>query len=144
MVLHQMSELHQRNKLIVYLFWSCLLLGIGAIIQYPDAILAIASASVPFGILCSILVWRRIATPYIMYIAAIGFNIISFFFIRSTDDIINSLILYLGLGIVSLYHNYRPLLLYGIVSWITLNYFLMTKSTYASVNGIGVNAFSFF
>lgn len=141
MVLHQMSELHQRNKLIVYLFWSCLLLGIGAIIQYPDAILAIASASVPFGILCSILVWRRIATPYIMYIAAIGFNIISFFFIHSTDDIINSLILYLGLGIVSLYHNYRPLLLYGVISWITLNYFLMTKSTYASVNGIGVNAF---
>lgn len=141
MIMNQMSELHQRNKLIIYLFWGCLLLGIGAIIQYPDAIIAIASASVPFGLICTVLVWRHIATPYIMYIAAIGFNLIAFFFIHSTDDIINSLILYLGLGIVSLYHSYRPLILYGVISAITLNYFLITKASYASVNGVGVNAF---
>ncbi|WP_438348510.1 methyl-accepting chemotaxis protein [Paenibacillus sp. FA6] len=136
-----LSELHRRNKLIVWLFWGCLLLGVAAVIRFPQAVIAAVSSGVPLGLLFTVLVWRRLATSYIMYIAALGFNVISFFFIYATDDIINTLILYLGLGIVSLYHNYRPLLLNGVISTIMLNYFLATKLSYASIDPIGVNAF---
>lgn len=141
MVSNQLSELHQRNKLIVWLLWGCLLLGVGANYNYPHNIITIISAGTPLALLCTALVWRRLATSYMMYITTLGFNVISFFFIDATSNIINMLILYLGLGIVSLYHNYRPLILNGVISAIMINYFMMTKDSYASVDPIGVNAF---
>ncbi|MNO32096.1 Methyl-accepting chemotaxis protein McpB [compost metagenome] len=139
MALNQMSELHQRNKLIIYLFWGCLLFGSISLYRFPQTIIAIMSAAVPLGLLCTVLIWKRLATPYIMYITAIGFNIITYFYIDAGTSIISTFILYWGLGIVSLYHNYRPLLLNGVLSWILLNYFLMTKPIYASVDVLRMN-----
>ena len=141
MVSNQLSELHQRNKLIVWLLWGCLLLGIGANYNYPNTIITLLSAGTPLALLCTILVWRRLAPAYMMYVTSLGFNVIAFFFIDTTSNIINMLIIYLGLGIVSLYHNYRPLVVNGVLSAIMINYFLMTKDSYASVDPIGVNAF---
>lgn len=139
MILNQMSELHQRNKLIVYLFWGCLLLGTVALFRSPQTIIAIMSAAVPLGLLCTVLLWKRLATPYIMYIVAFGFNIITYFYIDAGTNIISTIILYWGLGLVSLYHNYRPLLLNGVVSWFLLNYFIMTKPAFASVDVLRIN-----
>jgi methyl-accepting chemotaxis protein len=76
-----------------------------------------------------------------MYITAIGFNIITYFYIDAGANIISTLILYWGLGIVSLYHNYRPLLLNGVIACILLNYFLMTKPAFESVDALSVNVF---
>ncbi len=124
----------------MYLFWGCLLLGSISLYRFPQTIISIMSAALPLGLLCTILIWKRVATPYIMYITAIGFNIISYFYIDAGTNIISTFILYWGLGIVSLYHNYRPLLLNGVMSWILLNYFLMTKPIYASVDVLRINA----
>lgn len=141
MPLNQMSELHKRNKLIIYLFWGCLLFGSISLYRFPQTIMAIISAAVPLGLLCTVLIWKRVATPYIMYITAIGFNIITYFYIDAGANIISTLILYWGLGIVSLYHNYRPLLLNGVIACILLNYFLMTKPAFESVDALSVNVF---
>ncbi|KAA1187561.1 methyl-accepting chemotaxis protein [Paenibacillus sp. B2(2019)] len=141
MPLNQMSELHQRNKLIIYLFWGCLLFGSISLYRFPQTIMAIISAAVPLGLLCTVLIWKRVATPYIMYITAIGFNIITYFYIDAGANIISTLILYWGLGIVSLYHNYRPLFLNGVIACILLNYFLMTKPAFESVDALSVNVF---
>lgn len=138
--MNQMSELHQRNKLIMYLFWGCLLFGSISLYRFPQTIIAIMSAAVPLGFLCTVLIWKRVATPYIMYITAVGFNVITYFYIDAGTSVISIFILYWGLGIVSMYHNYRPLLLNGVLSLILLNYFLMTKPIYASVDVLRINA----
>ncbi|MHA0856932.1 methyl-accepting chemotaxis protein [Paenibacillus sp. CMAA1364] len=141
MISNQLSELHQRNKLIVWLLWGCILLGVGSSLQFPQSAIIILSSGVPLATLCTLLVWKRMATPYIMYISAIGFNISSFFFIYATNSILNLLILFLGLGIISLYHNYRPLLVNGILSVVILNYVFITKPIYDDQDLISVNAF---
>jgi methyl-accepting chemotaxis protein len=141
MALNPMSELHQRNKLIIYLFWGCLLFGSISLYRYPQTIIAILSAAVPLGLLCTVLIWKRVAVPYMMYITAIGFNLITYFYIDAGTNVISTFILFWGLGIVSLYHNYRPLLLNGVVSCLLLNYFLMTKPTFASVDILSINVF---
>ncbi|RSK26072.1 methyl-accepting chemotaxis protein [Bacillus sp. HMF5848] len=137
----KLNDLHKRNKLMVALLWGSIFLGMGAAIDTLNTVITIAMAGFPVAILCSILIWRKLVIPYIMYIIAIGLNIITFFFISETSEVTNALIIFLCIAIISLYHNFRPLLLSGFISILILNYFLFTKPSYAEVDLVGMNAF---
>jgi methyl-accepting chemotaxis protein len=137
----QTQELHQRNKLMVGLLWGCLALGIGACLDSPPILFALSLYGILIALLCTVLTWRRIGIPYIMYVIAVGMNAITFFFISGTDKYSNTLIIYVCLGIVSIYHNYRPLLVNGVISIGIVNYFLETKEAFADVDKVGANVF---
>lgn len=139
----QLLEVHRRNNLVVILFWVCVILGIAGSFQYQDSLIAITAVGVPIGIITTIFVWRRIAVSYLMYIYAASFIAVSYTLISVTEDISNIVIIYLGIGIISLYHDYRPMVLYGILSTGVLNYFLFTKPSYAETDPLGANVFLF-
>ncbi|NEW07949.1 methyl-accepting chemotaxis protein [Paenibacillus sp. SYP-B3998] len=135
----QMMELHRRNGIMVKLLVGCLVLGIAASYESLHTILILIACGVPITGVCMYLTWKKQLIPYTKYVIAIGFNIISYFFMETEAILSNALILFLGLALVSLYLDYRPLLLNGIIGIINLNYFCSTLS--GNVDYIGVNAF---
>lgn len=137
----QLSDLHKRNKIMSGVLWGCIFLGIVTSQESSQTVKAVIMFGIPVALLCTILTWRKIIISYIQYIIAFGLCIVSFFFIDGTVLISDALILFLSLAIISIYHDYRPLLLNGILSLGILNYFLLTKEAYAEADSIGVNAF---
>jgi len=137
----QLSELHERNKLMAIILCICVFLGAASAYKYPVTMMLVIKYASPIALLIVFLVWKKITIKYIMYYIAFAFNYISFFMIHSTNSFSNSLILYLSLAVTSIYHNYRPLLLNGIISIFILNYELFTKIDYAKIDKFSPNAY---
>ncbi len=135
----QQLELHRRNGLMVKLLWGCLVLMIAVSYNSPKIILTLLASGAPIALLCTLLNWKKIWVPYTMYVIAVGFNIISYFFMAKDPTLSSILILYLGLTLVSLYMNFRPLLLNGVIGLINLNYFCSTLS--GDFDLISINVF---
>nr|WP_010250084.1 methyl-accepting chemotaxis protein [Acetivibrio cellulolyticus] len=140
----RLLELHKRNKLMSAILCACVVLGAGSAFKYPITMMAVIKYASPVALITVFLVWRKIGIEYMMYVVALAFNFISFFMIKSTTDFTNSLILYLGMAIVSIYHNYRPLLLNGIIGIFVLNFALFTKPGYAEIDKFSPNAYFIF
>ncbi|MCK6207530.1 hypothetical protein KZX50_18980 [Bacillus infantis] len=136
-----LADLHKRNLLLVYLLWACVILGVAVASDIPKTVVTILAAGGPFSLFCSFMIWRKKAIPLIMYFISIGLAVVSFFFVQSTAEFTNLLIFFLALGIISLYHNYRPLLLNGLIALVMMNYFLAVKPDYGEVDKLAVNAF---
>ncbi|EAR66541.1 methyl-accepting chemotaxis protein [Bacillus sp. NRRL B-14911] len=136
-----LADLHKRNLLLVYLLWACVILGVAVASDTPKTVVTILAAGGPFSLFCSFMIWRKKAIPLIMYFISIGLAVVSFFFVQSTAEFTNLLIFFLALGIISLYHNYRPLLLNGLIALVMMNYFLAVKPDYGEVDKLAVNAF---
>jgi len=135
-------DLHKRNKIMVWILWGSLVLGTATSLS-SDTIYELLLTGVPIALLCTILTWRKIAIRYVQYIIAIGLNVVSFFFLSSSTLITDTIILFLCLTIMSIYHNYRPLVLNGVLALAILNYSFFTKDAYIGpdIDQIGVNAF---
>jgi len=134
-------DLHKRNRILVGILWGCLLLGIGTAIDTPVMARSIAIFGTPIALLCTFLTWRKIVVGYIQYVITIGLGIVSFFFLKEAVLVTDLFILFLTLVIISIYHDFRPLILNGVLSVAILNYYLFTKDVYADVDKIGVNTF---
>lgn len=137
----QLFDLHKRNKLMAVLLCFCVVLGAGSAFKYPVTMMNVIKYASPIALIIVFLVWKKIGIKYIMYFIALGFNLVSFFMIKNTINFPNSLILYLSIAIISIYHNYRPLLLNGTISIVILNYALFTKPGYASIDRFSPNAY---
>lgn len=138
----QTLELQKRNKLMVYLLWGCLLLGVLVSLEYPSVIATLLFSGMPVAIIASFLVWRKLIVPYVMYVITIGMSILSFFFLQVSPKYENVLILYLVLALMSIYHQFVPLLINGVLSIATLNYYFQTSETFSDkVDPLGANAF---
>ncbi|KQX67113.1 hypothetical protein ASD40_27060 [Paenibacillus sp. Root444D2] len=124
---------------MVKLLWVCLALGIAASYRSPAMMLTLVIYGAPIALLCTILTWKKIWVPYTMYVIAVGFNIISYFFMANDPALSSILILFLGLTLVSLYMNFRPLLLNAVIGLINLNYFCSTLPGDFSL--VTINAF---
>jgi methyl-accepting chemotaxis protein len=134
-----LQELNRRNSIMVKLLWACLALGIAASYSSVSTMVTIFSVGVPIAIICTILIWKKIAIPHIKYIIAVGLNAISYFFMAQSTTLMGVFILYLCLVIISIYMDYKPLLLNGVLGLINMNYFITTLTP--AVDPIGVNAF---
>ncbi|GFN31423.1 methyl-accepting chemotaxis protein [Paenibacillus xylaniclasticus] len=123
-------EMHKKNKLMVSLMLGVLILGI--VIAEGEIRKILALAGIPFCILCAGLIWRRVAIPYIRYMITLGISGICYFFAREAVTIEGLYIVYIALGLVSIYHDWRPLTLSAILANAMTIYFFNTKDTYAS------------
>lgn len=113
---------------MVWLFWGTMILGIA--LSSGQVRQTIAVASIPIAVLCTVLVWKKILTPYTMYIVTVGLNIDAFFYISDSSAFSSILFLFFALALVSIYHDYRPLILSGILGLIMLIYFSQTKELF--------------
>ncbi|UQZ36777.1 methyl-accepting chemotaxis protein [Paenibacillus sp. PK3_47] len=135
----KLLELHSRNKLLVVLMCAAFLLGMAVSVNHIRVTLSMFA--LPVVVLSVILTWSKIGIPNIMYLVALGLNLISFFFIKESSSFSSLFLLYFSLGIVSIYHNYRPLLLNGLVAAVMLNYFVQTKDFLGTESAVNMTAY---
>ncbi|OCT15858.1 hypothetical protein A8709_09535 [Paenibacillus pectinilyticus] len=135
----QLLELNRRNSLMVKLLWACLALGVAAAYTSVPMMVTIISVGVPIAIVCTFLTWKKIWIPYTKFIIAVGLNAISYFFMAKSSSLFGLFILYLCLALMSLYMDYKPLVLNGVLGLINMNYYITTLTPH--VDPIGVNAF---
>ncbi|CAN7177550.1 methyl-accepting chemotaxis protein [Paenibacillus sp. LjRoot153] len=135
----QLLELNRRNSLMVKLLWACLALGVAAAYTSASMMISLSSVGVPIAIVCTILTWKKIAIPYTKYVIAVGLSAISYFFMSHSASLFGLFILYLSLALISLYMDYKPLVLNGVLGLINLNYYITTLTPH--VDPIGVNVF---
>ncbi|MBQ4899761.1 hypothetical protein KB559_13000 [Paenibacillus sp. Marseille-P2973] len=135
----KLIELHRRNKLMVWLLWGTLFLGL--VLSVPHIRQTLAISGLPVALLCVILIWRKIGVRYIMYLVSIGLSIITFFFINASAGYSSLLLIFFTLALISIYHNYRPLLLSGLLAIVMTNYFLQTKEFLSTESDINLNGY---
>lgn len=135
----KLLEMHKKNKLMVWLLAGTLLLGIAI----SDAVIqkTLALFGIPFCLICFGLTWRKIAVPYMMYLVSAGLSVIDFFFIQKGTTYDSMYIIYFTLAIVSIYHNYRPLVLSGALSLGMTVYFTQTKDIFQTIPATDILAY---
>lgn len=132
-----MFRLHQRNKLMVILMWVAGLFGIAGAKANLVGIISVLAVCV----LCSFLTWRKLAPKSIMYLVALALNMTAYFVIKDSHTIASLFILFYGMAIITIYHNYRPLLLNGLLAVASATYFLNTKPEFAAILPSVVNSY---
>ncbi|WP_433944295.1 methyl-accepting chemotaxis protein [Paenibacillus sp. SN-8-1] len=138
----KLLALHQRNKLMVWLLCGALLLGIGVSASNHFRV-TLAISGLPICILCVLLIWKRTAVRYVMYLVSIGLSLITFFFIEASEAFSGYFLVFLSFAIISIYHNYRPLLLNGLIAMGMTTYFVLTKETFKGESVFYMNAYIF-
>ncbi|TDT63599.1 methyl-accepting chemotaxis protein [Fonticella tunisiensis] len=131
-----MELLHGRNKLLIKLLWFSLVLGVFVDVANKLPRETILTVLITGTVICSLitfLIIRRKMVGYIMYLISISTMIFSFMIIQASTgstSFANILIIYYSIAVVSLYHDYRPILLTGILGLILTNYsFFAFKGT---------------
>ncbi len=126
--MQKIELIHKRNKLLVKLLWFSLILGILVDIVSKLPIKAVLTVAIAGIIICSIttvlVVTKKFITK-IMYFIAVALGILSYLIIYSSTGLTsftNILIIYFGIAIISLYHDYRPIILMGIIGLFITNF----------------------
>ncbi|MBW7474430.1 chemotaxis protein [Paenibacillus oenotherae] len=118
--------LHKRNKLLVILVWCFLGIGLlGDIVTDTglDSILALIYAGVATGGVLTLLMYKRWLINYLMYFIVISIAIITYVLITTGPILTTYLMVYVSLGVASLYNNYKPMLLSSLFGLLYTNFF---------------------
>lgn len=118
----------KRNWLLVKLIWFSLALGIIVDVanKLPrETILTVLIAGVIICSAITFIVFTKKMVMKTMYFVAICIGILSFFIIHSSTgstSFANVLIIYYGIAVISLYHDYRPIILLGVIGLFLTNF----------------------
>ncbi|MFC5648163.1 methyl-accepting chemotaxis protein [Paenibacillus solisilvae] len=118
--------LHKRNKLLVTLIWCFLGLGlVGDLTTNTsmDSIMALVYAGLATAGTMTVLVLRRWLIDYIMYLIVISVAVITYVLVGTGPILTTYLMVYISLGLASLYNDYRPILLSSVLGIIFTNWF---------------------
>lgn len=113
------QKLHNKNVLLTSILWGCFILCmLVQILKDKDPIfIAILFGS---GILVcgtiSIFVFKKIFIKQTMYLCVLGMSFVTFVLIDNEPVIANFYLIFLVIFIITLYHDYRPLILMSILS----------------------------
>ncbi|WP_406242925.1 methyl-accepting chemotaxis protein [Tissierella carlieri] len=120
--------IYTRNKLIIKLMWISLLLGliVDILNKVPiNTIIILALSGLLCGGMATILTYKHIFETKIKYIILIELTIIGYLIISSNPHIGNYLMLYYILAIITLYHDFKPIIMSGIINLSLTNYFFV-------------------
>lgn len=120
--------LHRRNKLLVYILWFSMLLGVVVTMRTNPVhtpILITAGSIIAF--IATVLVWKRWFTQYMMYYVVIALAIVSYILISLAVSFTTYLIIYYSMAICTLYNNYRPIVLSSLFAVFFTNFFFITE-----------------
>lgn len=131
------QELHNRNSLVLKLLWVSLMIAVGACLASKTETIKTVKVTLYGAIVClipTILCLKKRYEQYIKYIVACGVGFFSFMILDIAYFSSNISILYFSLIVVSMYHDYKPVILSGSLSLVLLNYFypLMRDTLYVN------------
>ena len=137
-----LERLHKRNILLTKLIWFSLGLGILVDIANKLPMKTIMTLVIAGVLVCGIITFivkKKVLVRYIKYIIAIALGIFAYLLLSSSTgstSFVNILIIYFGLAIISLYHDYKPIILSSLIGIFLTNYsfFQYRETLYAGVS----------
>ncbi|QHT58826.1 chemotaxis protein [Paenibacillus lycopersici] len=108
----QSETLHSRNKLLVYIIWAMLALGITVDVLTGAPMRSIVILSLVGGITgaaATVLTFKRWLSGYIMYMISAIVTVLTLLLIMTGPIWSTYLLVYVNLGIMTLYSNSRPI-----------------------------------
>ncbi|MCH1638915.1 methyl-accepting chemotaxis protein [Paenibacillus timonensis] len=123
------SILQRRNKLFVKIIWGMVALGVLTDIMIQVDSKVLFTLIIVGGICCSIATYMTYAnkgTRYVMFVIPVITQLLTFLLIyQDPDPIISTyLLVYVSIGIMTLYANYKPILFSGVLGMgITVYFF---------------------
>ena len=120
--------IYSRNKLVLKIMWISLIFGIivDIINKVPiNTIITLVLSGLIFGGIATLFTYKRIFETKIKYIILAILTIISYLIISSNPHIGNYLMLYYALAIITFYHDFKPIIISGILNLILTNYFFV-------------------
>ena len=113
------QRIHSKNVLLIRILWGCFILCmLVQILKHKDP----TFISILFGsgvLVCgtiSIFVFKKIFIKQTMYLCVLGMSFVTFVLIDNEPVIANFYLIFLVIFILSLYHDYRPVILMSILS----------------------------
>ncbi len=122
------TMIFDRNKLVVKLMWISLALGLVVDIMNKvprGTVISLAVIGTFVGGGATFCTYRRVWEGQVKYIITVGLAVLSYLIISSNPHIGNYLLLYYCLAVVTLYHDFIPIILTGIVNLFFTNYFFI-------------------
>lgn len=119
---------HSRNKLVLKILWFSIFLGM--ISNYLNkAPLKEVIALVVIGFLgtgiATYMTYKRKYEEQVRYVILVGMSLLTFMIISFSQDIADYILLYYCLAVITLYHDFKLIIIEGvIVSLITIYFFL--------------------
>jgi signal transduction histidine kinase len=114
-----LQKIHNKNVLLVRILWGCFILCmLVQVLKQKD----VAFISVFFGsglLVCgtiSIFVFKKLFIQQTMYLCVLGMSFVTFVLIENEPVISNFYLIFLVIFILSLYQDYRPVILMSILS----------------------------
>lgn len=122
------SILQRRNKLFVNIIWIMLAVGILIDLMIGAGAKMILTLAVVGGICCSIATYMTYAgkgSRYVMFVIPTIIALLTFLLIYHDPDPLVStyLLLYINIGLMTLYSNYKPIVFAGILGMVLTTYF---------------------
>ncbi|MCK8488247.1 methyl-accepting chemotaxis protein [Paenibacillus sp. MBLB2552] len=123
------SILQRRNKLFVKIIWGMVALGVLTDIMIQVDSKVLYTLIIVGGICCSIATYMTYAnkgTRYVMFVIPVITQLLTFLLIYHDPDPIVStyLLVYVSIGIMTLYSNYKPIIFAGVLGiGITIYFF---------------------
>ena len=113
------QRIHSKNVLLIRILWGCFILCmLVQILKHKDPtfISILFSSGVLVCGTISIFVFKKIFIKQTMYLCVLGMSFVTFVLIDNEPVIANFHLIFLVIFILSLYHDYRPVILMSILS----------------------------
>ena len=122
----QKDFIFEKNKIVTKLMLFSLVLGL--IVDFVNkvpmsTILTLAIVGAIALIPSWLLTYKRIFEKAVRYIVVIGMASLSFLLIKSHPHTANYILLYYGIAVVSIFQDFKPIILIGVINFILTNYF---------------------
>ncbi|MGI2294618.1 methyl-accepting chemotaxis protein [Paenibacillus sp. GXUN7292] len=123
----EQSELDKRNRLLTKILWGLLALGvitdlaIGLNLRIVLTLLVVGGA---MNVIITAMTYRNWLTAYVKYIVPVNLSIIASMLILADPNPIVStyFLVYVNLAIITLYSDYKPIILTGVLSALLTTY----------------------
>ncbi|HEY8343623.1 MAG TPA: methyl-accepting chemotaxis protein [Bacillota bacterium] len=120
------ADLHTTNSLVIKILWASLIIAVGVSLGSKAEMFKTATIGGCGAIVFLIptILWKkRLLTEYIKYFVTVGLGAFSFVLLNAMTYSANIFVLYVSMMIISIYHDYRPVILCGLIGLAQINYF---------------------
>lgn len=127
------SELNQRNRLLIWILWGLLALGVLTDIALGlpvELIILLISVGGIFAGAATWMTFTKKLVSYVKYIVPFGLtSIVSVLILSDPEPVVSTYFLvYVNMAIVALYSDYRPIILTGVLGAIMTTYVFLDET----------------
>lgn len=131
--MEKIDTIHSRNRLVLKILWFSLFLGMisNFLNKAPlNEVMALVVIGFLGTGLATYMTYKRKYEEYVRYVILVGMSLLTFMIISFSQDIADYILLYFCLAVITLYHDFKLIIIEGvIVSLITIYFFLVYSDT---------------